>query len=118
MSASHFIIWTILLFLLAVNAVIGWKLHQLHSGQNQQSGESEQIIVRLTAVERWAAAYAPFMDGRTDDLNKRLIQLETENKEIVTRKRDDESEDPFSGSRAWVTQATAASRAAGVEYIG
>ena len=109
MFGSHFLIWCGIIFSVVSNAVIGWKWRQLKLGQDQFSREREQFLLRLTAMERWSGAMAPFVDS----LNRRLVSLETENTEITPKKRD-EDEDPFSGSRAWVSQAAAIERAAGV----
>lgn len=124
MNASHFAIWAaIALLLLSLGASI-WHIWKLH--------------IKIAKLERWAAAYVPFAESAlknqesriqadlkplrdfvisgSQDFNKRLIQLETENKVIPPSKRD-EDDDPFNGPRSWTSQAAAAERAAGVRTI-
>lgn len=124
MNASHFAIWaTIALLLLSLGASV-WHIWKLH--------------IRVAKLNRWAVAYVPYMTtklkGQEDqaqadlkplrdfilngsqDFNKRLIQLETDNKVIPPPKRD-EDDDPLNGPRSWTAQAAAAERAAGVRTI-
>lgn len=124
MNSSHFAIWvTIALLLLSLGASV-WHIWKLH--------------IKVAKLDRWATAYVPYMESAlksqesriqadmkplrdfilkgSQDFNKRLIQLETENK-IITPPKRDEDDDPFNGPRSWTSQAAAAERAAGVRTV-
>lgn len=109
---------------------------------SQQVTGDRELGVRIAAMEEWAKSYAAFHErasrqqsdhvgalefninslreatiARFDGLNKRLVSIETENKEVVLKKRD-EDDDPFAGPRSWAAQAAAAERGSGVRSVG
>lgn len=90
---------------------------------NAQATFNADVETRTASLKAWADSYSAFYEHasrlqseRVDDLNKRLIQIETENKTITPEKKD-EDEDPFNGPRSWAAQAAAAERGAGVRVI-
>lgn len=115
-----FVIWCGIVLLCAVAAFAGWYVRQLWIGHAELRRENEQILVRLTSIDRWAGAFVAHSDKRsidietrTESLNKRLAALETENRPTKIPKAE-ESDDPFSGPRSWAAQAAAAERGEGV----
>lgn len=74
------------------------------------------IPIRLSPIHDLVVATAENFKLRMEDINSRLINIETENKTTAPVKRD-EDDDPLSGSRSWSAQAAAASRALGADYI-
>lgn len=118
-------------------SVIAWCLIQLRRGAAATSAHIDGVLAQVIAMQvsqgivdsgfessiaslqSWAASWVAFheklakdCDGKIDELSKRLIQLETENKEITPKKRDDD--DPYEGARSWNAQAAAAERGFGV----
>lgn len=100
------------------SAIIGSYVRQLWTGQRTlstalQSAARADLEAKknIEALQAWANSHAQF----AADLNKRLVTLETENKDIVPKKKD--NDDPYSGPRSWSAQAAAAERAAGVREM-
>lgn len=116
MSATHSFIWTCIAVLAAYSCFVTIYVRQLRSyGSAMES--------RIASLKAWADSYVAFhadaskqQSTRFEDLNFRLIQIETENKPTAPVKNN-EDDDPFSGARSWTSQAAAASRGAGVEYL-
>ncbi len=106
--------------------VMTWAVVQLRRGVAVTSKRIDHILARLVEVESkamglqsWASSWVSFHenlakrnDGEIDKLNKRLIELETENKNTPPQKSDDD--DPYGGPRSWSAQAAAAERGLGV----
>jgi hypothetical protein len=119
MQTPHFFIWCGISILFIGSCVIAWCVYELRSGQSLANKKAEDSLNRIVSMERWAKSWLEFQEHlskaqstRCDDLNSRLIQLETENKNIPPVKREDE--DPFTGSRSWAAQVAAAERGEGV----
>ena len=133
MQAAHFFIWCGITVLVVVYAVLGWRVIQLRRGSAMTSGRIDQVLGeigksnvnfgnKIATLELWASSWVAFQeslakrnDSEIDKLNKRLIELETENEITPPKKNDD---DPLDGPRSWSAQAMAASRGEGVDYIG
>lgn len=139
MSLSHFVIWTVVAVTATSVGIVGWYARQLWIGLSAINARVESAILdqdriqkgmeslretvldvaaRLKTLEAWAASWVAFQESvskqqsaRVDDLNKRLVDIETENKITAPVKRDDD-DDPFGGPRSWSAQAAAAERGA------
>lgn len=114
MSASHFVIWGMILVSFFTNAFIGWYVRQLWNAEKQRNLAMDQLLKRLTPLERWSSAFAQF----GEDLSKRVIAIEISNKGLTALRPKEDEEDPFSGPRSWQAQAAAAERAEGVSIRG
>lgn len=77
---------------------------------------ADSMADKLSPMHELVVAASENFTLRFDELNSRLVDLETENKTTAPVKRE-EDEDPFSGSRSWSAQAAAASRGSGADYI-
>lgn len=138
---AHVLIWCGIAVLVGGLCVLAYFIRQLWIGANRISSALDSVakdlaeirqniqIVResiqhvserVKVMEVWAASWVAFQeniakqnDTKIDDVNKRLISIETENKNTPPAKREDD--DPFTGSRSWSAQAAAASRGLGVD---
>lgn len=96
--------------------VLAWYLCKHGELLVNQARLNNQLLARIEAIEsrnavmdRWAGSFGEF----AGDMNKRLVSLETDNKDLTSKpQRDDE--DPFTNSRSWTAQAAAAERGARV----
>lgn len=124
MQSAHILIWAAILVVVVMVWVtlsaINRTLKELRVGLATTQKELDQIDASLKALQSWSASFVAFHENvsrqysnRTDDINRRLIQLETQNKTLDPVKKEDD--DPYSGPRSWAAQSAAASRGLGVE---
>jgi hypothetical protein len=141
MQSAYFLIWCGIAVLIVGFGVLAYCVIQLRHGADATSERIDRVLAqflaaqtcqgtidsnfetRITSLQSWASSWVTFQekiakshDAKVDELNKRLIELETENKTTPPKKHDDD--DPLGGPRSWNAQAMAASRGEGVEYIG
>jgi hypothetical protein len=134
MQSAHFLIWCGIAILIAAYCVLVWYVRKLWldiEGISKRLGaaaselESDRTAIAeigksVTALQTWATSYAAFHENasrqysaRVDDLNGRLIQIETENKTPLPKKHDD-GDDPLGGPRSWSAVASSIERSEGV----
>lgn len=110
------VVLAIYCIVILIGCVLLWHIFKHRELLRVQSVVNDQLMSRLAELEKrnlsfdsWAGSFSEF----SGDMNKRLVSLETDNKDLTAKPpRDDE--DPFTGSRSWTAQAAAAERGAGV----
>lgn len=94
-----------------IGGIESWSASYVKWSQNESGVQSE----RISGIETSLSSFRESTLLAREDMNKRLISLETENKIPAPRRRDED--DPLSGPRSWSAQAAAASRGEGVELV-
>lgn len=133
MSADHFFIWsgiaTVCVGLIAAAVRIRQLrdatyaiLARLMAAEKRSESICSDLDLRISKLKAWSDSFVALHEhisrqesARVDEINVRLVNLETENKPIVPEKPDDD--DPFAGPRSWAAQAAAAERGSGVRSL-
>ncbi len=106
-----FYVWIFTIVAVAVCGLFCWVMFRLH---RELKDLSEGLAMSNAAI----AAIQNILDSALnvmENLNLRLIDIETDNKIEAPRKPKDE--DLLNGPRSWASQAQAASLGEGVDYL-